>query len=320
MFYLDRDVPLVHGHSLYIDSHWALTSISQRQFWPGSTSTAGRRARSRGSSRSTSPTGRRRAIRHGKTPCQCSERGDRGRGLGPAQGRLNDGRIEVLERRDRAAGFLDPDIVHPNPTAATNLEPLLVNTAGSWDNRPRRPPRRSRTCPRLRLRAHPHRPGDHGGRERGGAAGRQRDPGAGGIHAAPVPGLAALRARDLCSRAGAGPGPVCAPPSAGADGPRRRRRVGSNGRTWSRRSLRREADLAPALDGHVRAVQTLREGYAALNRGEWERSDEFLHPEISWHFIEGQGPDAPETLTGRAADRRVLEHLLRRLGGMGDGP
>src|SRR5215207_11535623 len=35
MFYLDKDVPLVHGHALYIDSEWALTSISQRQFWRG---------------------------------------------------------------------------------------------------------------------------------------------------------------------------------------------------------------------------------------------------------------------------------------------
>ena len=34
MFYLDRDVPLVHGHTIYIDSPWALTSISQAQFWP----------------------------------------------------------------------------------------------------------------------------------------------------------------------------------------------------------------------------------------------------------------------------------------------
>ena len=24
------------------------------------------------------------------------------------------------------------------------------------------------------------------------------------------------------------------------------------------------------------------------------------HPQISWHFIEGQGPDTPATLTGRA--------------------
>jgi|SoimicmetaTmtLAB_FD_contig_41_2666496_length_580_multi_2_in_0_out_0_1 ketosteroid isomerase-like protein len=48
------------------------------------------------------------------------------------------------------------------------------------------------------------------------------------------------------------------------------------------------------------AVRTLREGYAALNRGEWDRTEEFLHPQISWHFIEGQGPDTPATLTGRA--------------------
>jgi ketosteroid isomerase-like protein len=47
-------------------------------------------------------------------------------------------------------------------------------------------------------------------------------------------------------------------------------------------------------------VQRLREAYAALNRGEWDRSDEFMHPEISWHFVEGQGPDAPETLRGPA--------------------
>ena len=33
-FYLAPDVPLVHGHLLFADSPWALTGISQRQFWP----------------------------------------------------------------------------------------------------------------------------------------------------------------------------------------------------------------------------------------------------------------------------------------------
>ena len=32
--------------------------------------------------------------------------------------------------------FLDPAIEFPNPTEAANLEPLLVNTAGSWADRP----------------------------------------------------------------------------------------------------------------------------------------------------------------------------------------
>ncbi|PRC53116.1 polyprenyl synthetase, partial [Mycobacterium sp. ITM-2017-0098] len=34
MFYLDTDGPLRHGHAIFIDSEWALTAISQKQFWP----------------------------------------------------------------------------------------------------------------------------------------------------------------------------------------------------------------------------------------------------------------------------------------------
>jgi uncharacterized protein with NAD-binding domain and iron-sulfur cluster len=32
-FYLRRDVPIVAGHIIYIDSPWALTSVCQQQFW-----------------------------------------------------------------------------------------------------------------------------------------------------------------------------------------------------------------------------------------------------------------------------------------------
>jgi hypothetical protein len=32
-FYLEHDVPVVNGHTIYIDAPWALTSVSQRQFW-----------------------------------------------------------------------------------------------------------------------------------------------------------------------------------------------------------------------------------------------------------------------------------------------
>jgi uncharacterized protein with NAD-binding domain and iron-sulfur cluster len=33
-FYLTEDMPLSNGHTIYLDSPWALTSISQQQFWP----------------------------------------------------------------------------------------------------------------------------------------------------------------------------------------------------------------------------------------------------------------------------------------------
>jgi uncharacterized protein with NAD-binding domain and iron-sulfur cluster len=32
-YYLTEDVPIAHGHTIYIDSPWALTSVSQAQFW-----------------------------------------------------------------------------------------------------------------------------------------------------------------------------------------------------------------------------------------------------------------------------------------------
>jgi ketosteroid isomerase-like protein len=45
-------------------------------------------------------------------------------------------------------------------------------------------------------------------------------------------------------------------------------------------------------------VDKLREAYAALNHGEWDRSPEFMDDEITWNFVEGAAPDAPQTLTG----------------------
>ena len=49
---------------------------------------------------------------------------------------LEDAGIDVLQEANVLAWFLDPAIVYPNPTTAMNLEPLLINTAGSWEDRP----------------------------------------------------------------------------------------------------------------------------------------------------------------------------------------
>jgi len=49
---------------------------------------------------------------------------------------LDDDATRELDRVEVLDSFLDPSIVHPNPTEAANLEPLLVNTVGSWFDRP----------------------------------------------------------------------------------------------------------------------------------------------------------------------------------------
>jgi uncharacterized protein with NAD-binding domain and iron-sulfur cluster len=137
MFYLKQDVPLIHGHSIYIDSPWALTSISQRQFWP-SINIRGLGEGSVGGILSVD-------ISDWDTPGEHAARGKTARGCtqdevaaevwSQLKAALND-RSEMLSDSNLAGWFLDPAIVPPNPTEAMNLEPLLVNTAGSWDSRP----------------------------------------------------------------------------------------------------------------------------------------------------------------------------------------
>jgi uncharacterized protein with NAD-binding domain and iron-sulfur cluster len=131
MFYLGEDVPVVHGHAIYIDSEWALTSISQRQFWRdfdfaqvGDGSVSG--ILSVDVSDWSQP-----SARLGKVAMRCS----REEILDEVWAQLTD-HLEDLDAANVVARFLDPAIEFPNPTQAANLEPLLVNTAGSWADRP----------------------------------------------------------------------------------------------------------------------------------------------------------------------------------------
>jgi uncharacterized protein with NAD-binding domain and iron-sulfur cluster len=137
MFYLRRDVPLVHGHTIYVDSAWALTSISQRQFWPGvDIHTFGDGGVSGILSIDISDwDAPGRFAADGKPARECSKDEVAAEVWAQLKAALND-QDEVLADSNLASWFLDPDIVYPNPTEAMNLEPLLVNTAGSWTHRP----------------------------------------------------------------------------------------------------------------------------------------------------------------------------------------
>jgi uncharacterized protein with NAD-binding domain and iron-sulfur cluster len=135
MFYLDRDVPVVRGHSLYIDSLWALTSISQRQFWPGVDFGQMGDGRVEGIL-SVDVSDWEAQGNNGKQAMYCSKEEVCKEVWGQLKRSLNDAGVDVLDDANLLGCFLDPDIVYPNPTGAENLEPLLVNTVGSWENRP----------------------------------------------------------------------------------------------------------------------------------------------------------------------------------------
>jgi 15-cis-phytoene desaturase len=135
-FFLAQDVPLEFGHSLYADSPWALTSISQRQFWShcnlaefGDGNLGG--VLSVDISDWETP-----GIVYGKPAMQCSAKEIEAEVWAQIKLHLNVAGAVVIDDDDLLGWFLDPDVAFPNPTAATNLEPLLINTSGSLQYRP----------------------------------------------------------------------------------------------------------------------------------------------------------------------------------------
>jgi uncharacterized protein with NAD-binding domain and iron-sulfur cluster len=136
LFYLDRDVPVVNGHAIYIDSEWALTSISQAQFWKGVDLERYGDGRVRGILSVDVSDWQTPGRRTGKVAARCSREEIHDEVWGQLTEHLNDGPQPVLDDRHVLSWFLDPAIEFPNPGGATNAEPLLVNTAGSWADRP----------------------------------------------------------------------------------------------------------------------------------------------------------------------------------------
>ena len=133
---LRHDVPIVAGHTIYIDSDWALTSVSQRQFWPRTDFTRIGNGAVGGILSVDISDWERPARRLGKVASMCTAQEICTEVWAQLKDHLDDGDHVVLDDANLVGWFLDDDIVFPNPTAAFNTEPLLVNTAASWENRP----------------------------------------------------------------------------------------------------------------------------------------------------------------------------------------
>jgi uncharacterized protein with NAD-binding domain and iron-sulfur cluster len=135
-FFLKQDIPLEFGHTIYADSPWALTSISQRQFWQqaplgnyGDGSLGG--ILSLDISEWEQP-----GIVYGKPANQCTAEEIKNEVWAQVKVHLNIGGAEIARDENVISWFLDPDVQFPNSSAVTNLEPLLINNAGSLAYRP----------------------------------------------------------------------------------------------------------------------------------------------------------------------------------------
>jgi 15-cis-phytoene desaturase len=130
-FYLRRDAPLAYGHAIYLNSPWALTSISQRQFWTGVDFSKLGDGGVQGILSVDISEWEAPGVLYNKPAMECSAQEIKDE----VWAQLKQHEISI-DDADLAAWFLDPDIQFPNPTRAANLEPLLINTAGSLKYRP----------------------------------------------------------------------------------------------------------------------------------------------------------------------------------------
>jgi uncharacterized protein with NAD-binding domain and iron-sulfur cluster len=140
-FYLSEDVPIAHGHVIYVDSPWALTSVSQAQFW-------------KTFDLSRYGDGAVRGVLsvdisdwdvnggNGKQAQHCSREEIALETWAQLKRSLNISG-EVLRDEHLHSWFLDPDIEdrdldadESTPRLVTNAEPLLVNYVDTWRLRP----------------------------------------------------------------------------------------------------------------------------------------------------------------------------------------
>ena len=135
-FFLKQDIPVDNGHTLYADSPWALTSVSQKQFWQQANLANYGDGQVGGILSADISDWETPGILYGKPAMQCTAQEIKDEVWAQIKAHLNVAGQTPIRDEDLAAWFLDPDIQFPNPSAATNLEPLLINTANSLQYRP----------------------------------------------------------------------------------------------------------------------------------------------------------------------------------------
>jgi uncharacterized protein with NAD-binding domain and iron-sulfur cluster len=140
-YYLTEDVPIAHGHTIYIDSPWALTSVSQAQFWGDFDLTRYGDGMVKGILSVDISDWDVKGL-NGKEAQHCTRREIALETWEQLKKSLNVDR-EVLRDAQLHSWFLDADISDADadadpatPLIDTNAEPLLVNYVDTWRLRP----------------------------------------------------------------------------------------------------------------------------------------------------------------------------------------
>ncbi|MFI8931206.1 FAD-dependent oxidoreductase [Streptomyces sp. NPDC053474] len=136
-YYLRRPVPVVQGHVAYIDSPWALVSISQSQFWRRDFARTWGDGEARDSFSVVISDWEKPGLVYGKPAKRCTRQQVADEVWAQLKAALEDTGRRYLPDDVRHSWFLDPAVTEPGGGAElANDEPYLLNDAGSWDHRP----------------------------------------------------------------------------------------------------------------------------------------------------------------------------------------
>lgn len=140
-YYLTEDVPIAKGHAICVDSPWALTSVSQAQFWKEFDLSKYGDGTVKGLLSVDISDWDVQGL-NGKEARHCSRQEIAMEAWQQLKRSLNAGG-EVLKDSQLHSWFLDPDIQDSDadqdprtPQLDTNMEPLLVNYVDTWRLRP----------------------------------------------------------------------------------------------------------------------------------------------------------------------------------------
>jgi uncharacterized protein with NAD-binding domain and iron-sulfur cluster len=134
-FYLNEDVQITHGHVMYTDSPWALTSISQIQFWKNFDITKYGNGKVKGIL-SVDVSDWDTPGLNGKAAKECTREEIKEEIWHQLKKSLEDNGTCLLRDDMIVTWYLDRDIVFDPKEKTTNEEPLLVNKVNTWSLRP----------------------------------------------------------------------------------------------------------------------------------------------------------------------------------------
>ncbi|MDH5021668.1 hydroxysqualene dehydroxylase [Halobacterium rubrum] len=131
-FYLDRDIEVVGGHAVYVDSPWAITSVSQRQFWADHDLEARSDGDVEGVLSVIASDWDTPGVLYDKPGRECTREEAVEEIWAQVQAHLGE---DTLPDDARVSHFLDPELSE-TPEGLRNDSPLVINTVDSLRNRP----------------------------------------------------------------------------------------------------------------------------------------------------------------------------------------